>query len=85
VLIRVPSTKQDPPLTTLKEGAQLAARLSKAVSGGKVRVVYTQCRFVRKIAKGKPGLVRYENERTIEVDTSGPMPESLKRLYAQRH
>jgi predicted ribosome quality control (RQC) complex YloA/Tae2 family protein len=84
VLIKVPSTKQDPPLTTLKEGAQLAARLSKAVSGGKARVVYTQCRFVRKIAKAKPGLVRYENERTLEVDTSGPMPESLKRLYAQR-
>lgn len=84
VLIRVPSTKTDPPLTTLKEGAQLAARLSKAVSGGKVRVVYTQCRYVRKISKAKPGLVRYENERTLEVDTSGPMPESLKRLYSQR-
>lgn len=85
VLIKVPSTKQDPPANTLKEAAQVAARLSKGVAGGKVRVVYTQCRYVRKIAKAKPGVVRYENEKTLEVDTSTPMPPPLKKLFAARN
>jgi predicted ribosome quality control (RQC) complex YloA/Tae2 family protein len=83
VLIRVPASKQDPPMTTLKEAAQVAARMSKAASGTKVRVVYTQCRYVKKIAKDKPGVVRYENERTLEVDTGGPMPKCMKQLFSQ--
>lgn len=82
VLIKVPSTGREPPASTLQEAAQAAARLSKAVTGGKVRVVYTQCRHVRKAGKNKPGVVRYENEKTLEVDTARPMPEPLKRLFA---
>jgi predicted ribosome quality control (RQC) complex YloA/Tae2 family protein len=84
VLIKVPSTKQDPPARTLQEAAQAAARLSKAGQGGKVQVVYTQCRYVRKVAKNKPGVVRYENEKTLEVDTARPMPEMLRQLFAAR-
>jgi len=83
VLIRVPASKQDPPMTTLKEAAQVAARMSKAATGTKVRVVYTQCRYVRKLSKDKPGLVSYENERTLEVDTGGPMPNCMKQLFQQ--
>lgn len=82
VLIRVPASKQEPPLNTIKEAAQIAARLSKAASGTKVRVVYTQCRYVKKISKEKPGLVRYENEKTIEVDTAQPMPRCMKQLFS---
>ncbi|MGH9552873.1 MAG: NFACT RNA binding domain-containing protein, partial [Terriglobales bacterium] len=85
VLIRVPASKQEPPLNTIKEAAQVAARLSKAASGSKVRVVYTQCRFVKKIAKDKPGVVSYENERTLEVDTAAPMPKCMKQLFQQQH
>jgi predicted ribosome quality control (RQC) complex YloA/Tae2 family protein len=81
VLIRVPPSKQDPPMTTLKEAALLAARMSKAGPGAKVRVVYTQVRFVKKIAADKPGLVRYEKEKTIEVDTSQPVPEYMKHVF----
>lgn len=81
VLIRVPASKQDPPLNTIKEAAQIAARLSKAAAGTKVRVVYTQCKFVRKVAKEKPGVVRYENEKTLEVDTGAPMPKCMKQLF----
>jgi predicted ribosome quality control (RQC) complex YloA/Tae2 family protein len=81
VLIRVPPSKQDPPMTTLKEAALLAARMSKAGMGAKVRVVYTQVRFVKKIAADKPGLVRYEKEKTIEVDTSQPVPEYMKHVF----
>jgi predicted ribosome quality control (RQC) complex YloA/Tae2 family protein len=83
VLIRIPSSKQEPPLTTITEAAQIAARLSKAGQGNKVRVVYTQCKFVKKIAREKPGLVRYEQERTIEVDTAKPMPQAMKQLFAK--
>lgn len=80
VLIKVPN-KQDPPATTLKEAGQLAARFSRVTLGAKVRVVYTHCKYVRKIAKDKPGLVRYENEKTLEVDTAAPMPPSLRKLF----
>lgn len=81
VLIRVPASKQEPPLTTIKEAAQVAARLSKASTGSKVRVVYTQCKHVKKLGKDKPGLVRYENEKTLEIDTSAPMPKCMKTLF----
>jgi predicted ribosome quality control (RQC) complex YloA/Tae2 family protein len=81
VLIRIPSSKQEPPMTTIQEAAQIAARLSKASHGAKVRVIYTQCKHVRKLAKDKPGLVKYEQERTIEVDTSAPMPKPMKQLF----
>jgi predicted ribosome quality control (RQC) complex YloA/Tae2 family protein len=81
VLIRIPSSKQEPPQTTIQEAAQIAARLSKAAHGAKVRVVYTQCKHVRKVAKDKPGLVRYENEKTVEVDTAKPMPKAMKQLF----
>lgn len=82
VLIRVPASKQDPPMSTLKEAALIAARMSKAGHGSKVRVVYTQVRHVKKIAKDKPGLVRYENEKTIEVDTAQPVPQHLKHIFS---
>ncbi|HMO22169.1 MAG TPA: NFACT RNA binding domain-containing protein, partial [Candidatus Melainabacteria bacterium] len=81
VLIRVPASKQDPPKTTIEEAAQVAARLSKSAAGAKVRVIYTRCKHVKKVDKNKPGLVRYENERTIEVDTAKPMPKLMKRLF----
>lgn len=82
VLIRVPASKQEPPLNTIKEAAQAAARLSKATTGSKVRVVYTQCKYVKKLGKDKPGLVRYENEKTLEIDTSAPMPKCMKTLFS---
>lgn len=83
VLIRVPSTKQDPPKSTLTEAAQIAARLSRISAGAKVTVVYTQCRYVKNLDKNKPGQVRYENEKTLIVDTSVAMPDLMKRLYSQ--
>lgn len=82
VLIKNPN-KQDPPGSTLKEAAQLAARFSRVGLGAKVRVVYTHCKYVKKIGKDKPGLVRYENERTLEVDTGAPMPPALRKLFSR--
>jgi predicted ribosome quality control (RQC) complex YloA/Tae2 family protein len=82
VLIKNPN-KQDPPLSTVREAAQVCARFSKISLGSKVRVIYTHCKYVRKLGKDKPGMVRYENEKTIEVDTAAPMPASLRRLFAK--
>jgi predicted ribosome quality control (RQC) complex YloA/Tae2 family protein len=82
VLIKNPN-KQDPPQTTLKEAAQLAARFSRISLGSKVRVIYTHVKYVRKLGKDKPGMVRYENEKSIEVDTAAPMPASLRRLFSK--
>lgn len=84
VLIRIPSSKQDPPARTIEEAAQIAARFSKASHGSKVRVVYTQIKHVRKIANEKPGMVRYEQEKTVEVDTGKPMPKAMKQLFAPK-
>ncbi len=74
--------KKEPPATTLKEAAQVAARFARAGLGGKIKVVYTFGKYVRKLGRDKPGLVRYENEKTIEVDTTAPMPQSLRRLFS---
>jgi predicted ribosome quality control (RQC) complex YloA/Tae2 family protein len=82
VLVRVPSNKQEPPKTTILEAAQIAARLSKAGSGAKVRVVYTQIKHVKKIDGNTPGLVRYEHEKTVEIDTAQPMPKMMKNLFS---
>lgn len=81
VLIKLPN-KKDPPLSTLKEAAQIAARFAKIGLGGKVKVIYTYGKYVRKIAKDKPGLVRYENEKTLEVDTAAPLPEALRKFFS---
>jgi predicted ribosome quality control (RQC) complex YloA/Tae2 family protein len=81
VLIKVPSSKQEPPLTTIKEAAYVAARFSRITIGSKVRVVYTQSRFVKRAFNGKPGVVQYENEKTIEVDTGASLPEIIKQLF----
>lgn len=81
VVVKLPNRK-DPPQTTLKEAAQLAARFSRTGLGGKIKVAYTYGKYVHKLGKDKPGLVRYENEKTLEVDTAAPMPPSLRRLFS---
>lgn len=81
VLIKT-QNKKEPPATTLKEAAQVAARFARTGLGGKVKVVYTFGKYVRKLGRDKPGQVRYENEKTIEVDTAAPMPPSLRRLFS---
>ncbi|MBX9572312.1 MAG: NFACT family protein [Candidatus Obscuribacterales bacterium] len=81
VVVKLPNRK-DPPQTTLKEAAQLAARFSRTGLGGKIKVAYTYGKYVHKVGKDKPGLVRYENEKTLEVDTAAPMPPSLRRLFS---
>lgn len=56
------------PDSTLLEGATLAAYYSKAKNSTKVPIDYTEVRNVKKMAKGKPGMVTYSTNKTIYVD-----------------
>ncbi len=58
----------DIPDRTLTEAAMLAAYYSKARSSAKVPVDYTRRKHVHKPKGSKPGMVIYENQRTVYVD-----------------
>jgi predicted ribosome quality control (RQC) complex YloA/Tae2 family protein len=91
VVIKTDNGKNDPPFTTLEEAAQIAARLSKVTPGIKARVAYTHCRYVRKVsgqkARAKPGanigLVRFEKEKTLTIDTGKSLPMRLKQALLE--
>jgi predicted ribosome quality control (RQC) complex YloA/Tae2 family protein len=57
----------DPPAHVLERAARLAAAHSAARDAQAVEVDVTLRRYVKKIAGGPPGLVRYANERTLRV------------------
>ncbi len=57
----------DAPRDVVERAAQLAALHSAARGNTAVEVDVTPRRYVKKIAGGPPGLVRYANERTIRV------------------
>lgn len=82
VLIKMALEGDSPPARTLEEAGLLAARLSKKAMLGKVRVLYTQYRYVRKLPGG-PGLVRYENEKTFEVDLQTTFSKALEEQLAK--
>ncbi len=56
-----------PPETTMMQAAVLAATHSKAADSAQVPVDYTQIKYVKKPAGAKPGMVIYENNRTVYV------------------
>lgn len=60
------------PDSTLLEAATLAAYYSKGKNSTKVPIDYTEVRNVKKMSKGKPGMVTYSTNKTIYVD-----PEKL--------
>jgi predicted ribosome quality control (RQC) complex YloA/Tae2 family protein len=63
--------------TTLEEAANLAAFYSKAKNSTKVPVDYTIRKNVRKPNGSKPGMVIYENNKTVYID---PNEEAIKKL-----
>ena len=65
------------PDSTLLEGAILAAYYSKGKTSTKVPIDYTEVRNVKKMAKGKPGMVTYSTNKTIYVD---PVKLELKEV-----
>ncbi|MEG1256320.1 NFACT RNA binding domain-containing protein [Clostridium sp.] len=66
----------DVPDSTLLEAATLAAFYSKGKNSTKVPIDYTEVRNVKKMAKGKPGMVTYSTNKTIYVD---PIKLDLKQ------
>lgn len=70
----------EPPETTLRQAAVLAATHSKAASSAQVPVDYTRIRYVKKPSGAKPGMVIYENNRTVYVT---PDPALCDRLRTE--
>ncbi len=69
------------PQKTLFEGAALAAYYSKARMSSNVEVDYTRVKNVKKPSGAKPGMVIYENYKTIVVT---PDSNIVKELSAKR-
>jgi len=69
---------QDIPERTMLEAATLAAYYSKARMSSNVPVDYTSARFVKKPGGAKPGMVIYENYKTIHVTPDTNLVERLK-------
>jgi len=67
VVIRRAKGQKVPP-RTLREAAQLAAFFSQARHSSKVVVNYTERKFVSKIPRSKPGLVRVSEVRSLTVE-----------------
>ena len=65
------------PERTLHEAATLAAWFSQARESSRVPVVYTLKRHVRKPRGAKPGMVLYEQEKTLFVTPDPAVVEAL--------
>lgn len=63
----IKSGAADVPENVLRRAAEIAAYYSQSRSEGRVLVDVTRRKYVRKIKGGKPGMVTYRNESTIEV------------------
>ncbi len=66
------------PDQTLLEAAILAAFYSKGKGSTKISVDYTQRKFVRKQVGAKPGMVTYDNFKTVLVDPDEAMVAKMK-------
>ena len=62
----------DPPLSVLETAAQLAAYYSKNKSESLAPVIYTPCKFVRKVKGSPAGAVLVEKEKVIMVPPASP-------------
>ena len=69
----------EPPETTLRQAASLAAYYSQGRGAGKVPVDCTMVRFVRKPAGALPGKVLYTDYRTLFAESDEALVERLKQ------
>jgi predicted ribosome quality control (RQC) complex YloA/Tae2 family protein len=77
VVLRRGKGKNEPSKQTLEEVAAWAAFYSQARTAGRVPVIVTQKKYVRKPRKAKPGLVTCEREKTLMVRPAEPGPETM--------
>jgi predicted ribosome quality control (RQC) complex YloA/Tae2 family protein len=66
VIIRL-KKDQDPDYETLQDAMQLALYHSKARAQGEGEICFTQCRYVSRLRKGKPGQVQVSKHQTAWV------------------
>jgi len=67
------------PASTIREAASLAAYFSRARQSQNVPVDYTLKKFVRKPTGARPGMVVYENQKTILVTPDESLVKSLRK------
>ncbi len=72
VVLKRRERKKEPSHSAIREAAQVAAHFSKARGAGKVAVIYTMAKYVKKPRKSKPGLALVEREKTILVEPGLP-------------
>jgi predicted ribosome quality control (RQC) complex YloA/Tae2 family protein len=77
VVLRRGKSKDEPSKKTLEEVSAWAAFYSQARTAGKVPVIVTRKKYVRKPRKGPPGLALCTNEKTLIVRPAEPPRESL--------
>lgn len=68
----------EPDRETLLEAASLAALFSRGKESENVPVDYTQVKFVKKPSGARPGMVIYENYKTLFVTPDEELAEKLK-------
>jgi len=77
VVLRRGKGKNEPSKQTIEEVAAWAAFYSQARTAGKVPVIVTRKKYVRKPRKGPPGLALCTHEKTVMVRPAEPARESL--------
>jgi len=60
------------PAPTIERAAELAAYYSKNKTESLAAVIYTPCKFVRKVKGSAPGAVMVDKESVIMVHPTGP-------------
>jgi predicted ribosome quality control (RQC) complex YloA/Tae2 family protein len=78
VVLRRGKGKNEPSKATLAEVAAWAAFFSQARTAGKVPVIVTRKKYVRKPKKGPPGLALCTNEKTLIVRPVEPPKETIE-------
>jgi predicted ribosome quality control (RQC) complex YloA/Tae2 family protein len=61
------------PKNVLQRAAELAAHYSKNRNESLSAVIYTPCKFVRKVKGSAPGAVMVDKEKVIMVEPKGPI------------
>jgi predicted ribosome quality control (RQC) complex YloA/Tae2 family protein len=76
VVLRRGKGKNEPSKATIEQAARWAAFYSQARTAGRVPVIVTRKKYVRKPRKGPPGLALCTNEKTVIVRPQEPPRES---------
>jgi predicted ribosome quality control (RQC) complex YloA/Tae2 family protein len=73
----------EPPETTLREAANLAAFYSQSRTSTGVPVDYTPRKYVKKPSGSRPGMVIYSTNRTLYVTPDAALVQRLKENAGQ--